>query len=440
MDNQLESTSSTITYPNQKLWPHQLQVLKDKTRFKVLVWHRRARKTSTAIEKIALEAHNPYLKNKVYWIVFPTYAEAKDAIWKDPNMLFRVIPRELIARQNEVELTLYLHSGSIICLKGADQPDTLRGAGPYGVIFDEFATMKYEAWGIVEPVLRASGGWAWFIGTPRGKNHLFKLYHRGQEDNPEWKSWLLKASTSGIIPPDQLAESRLSMSQSHYNQEWECDFLEGEGSVFRGVRDVCTAEAKPPQEGHLYVLGVDLAKTQDYTVIAVYDRKTNAQVYQARFNQIEWPFVKEKIKQTAKHFNNALVVLDATGLGDPIADDLLRGGVSVEPFKITEQTKKDIIEKLSIWIEQKRIKMLKIDDTLFEFDNFSYEIGPTGRIRYTAPEGYNDDIVIAHALAVWSMYPLGEGKQGKPASLIHQFYEGKLREYEQEGDINEMEW
>lgn len=434
METQLQSNSLEITYPHEGLMPHQYQALRDQTRFKVLIWHRRARKTSTALEKVALEAHNPLFKNKVYWIVYPTYGEAKDAVWKDPSMLQRVIPPELIARKNEPELTLYLHSGSIICLKGADDPDSLRGAGPYGVIFDEFATMKYETWGIVEPVLRANGGWAWFIGTPRGKNHLFDLYNRGCSGHREWKSWLLKASQSGIIPYQQLEESRKSMSMALFNQEWECEFLEGEGSVFRGVRQVCDAIPAKPEDGHNYVMGVDLAKVRDFTVITVYDRATNREVYQDRFQTFEWPFQKAKIKAVSDHYNRALIVIDATGIGDPIADDLIRASCPVEAFKITEQSKKDIIEKLSIWIEQKRIHILNNPDTLLEFDNFSYEIGPTGRIRYTAPEGYNDDIVISHALAVWSLYPLSKGVITRPKTAIQKAYEEAKVDYNEEDD------
>lgn len=430
------SESLTITYPSQDLMPHQKEVLKDKTRFKVLVWHRRARKTSTALEKVALEAFNPHIKNKVYWIVYPTYAEAKDAIWKDPNMLFRVIPKELVARQNEVELTLYLHGGSVICLKGADHPDTLRGAGPYGVIFDEFATMKYEAWGIVEPILRANGGWAWFIGTPKGKNHLYDLYNRGQGENLEWKSWLLKASNSGIINPFQLEEARKSMRQDLYNQEWECEFLEGAAQVFRGVAGVLTSIPEAPKQEHLYVIGADLAKVRDYTVLVVYDRKTNRQVFQDRFNTIEWPFQKKRIISIAKHYNNALVMLDATGLGDPIADDLIRAGVAIEPIKITEQIKKDLVEKLSIWIEQKKIKILPVDETRFELENFGYEIGPTGRIRYGAPEGYYDDIVMAHALAVWSLQPLIFSQPTEEMSLVRKAHLRQLGKLE---DTNEYD-
>ena len=56
--------------------------------------------------------------------------------------------------------------------------------------------------------------------------------------------------------------------------------------------------------------------------------------------------------------------------------------------------------------KQKRIKILNIEESLNEFDNFNYEIGPTGVIRYGAPVGFNDDIVISHALAVSSLQPL----------------------------------
>jgi len=321
-------------------------------------------------------------------------------------MLFNIIPAQLVAKTNESELVVFFKNGSLYQLKGADDPDALRGAGPMGMIFDEFDTMKAEAWGVMEPVIRANGGWCWFIGTPKGKQNLYKFYHRGQKDSKEWSSYLLRASESGIIPPDQLEAAKESMSQSLYNQEFQCEFLEGEGKVFRNVRAVCVSTPRAPDPRHSYVMGVDLAKVQDYTVIAVYDRNLNEQVYQDRFKTLEWPFQKRRIKAISAQYNNALTVIDATGLGDPVADDLARDNVPVEPFKITETSKKELVEKLSIYIEQQAIKMINMEETLMEFDNFGYEIGPTGKIRYGAPEGFNDDIVIAHALAVSSLQSL----------------------------------
>lgn len=343
-----------------------------------------------------------HLRIGVYWHIFPTYGEAKDAIWRDPNMLFKIIPKELIASVNQTELVVYLKCGSIYQLKGSDQPDALRGPNPFGVIFDEFDTQKPEAWTVIEPILRANGGWAWFIGTPRGKQQLYDFYNRGKSGHKEWGSWLLKASQSGIIDAEQLAESRKSMTEALYDQEWECEFLESAGSVFRGVRDIMILkEPKRPERGRLYLMGVDLAKVQDWTVVRVYDRETNELVFKDRWQSLEWPYQKKKIAVIAKHYNSAMCILDATGIGDPIADDLARAGVGVVPFKITQQSKKDMIEKLSLWIEQKLFKMMYDDEAALEYDNFSYTLGPSGQAKYGARSGYHDDIPMADALAVW---------------------------------------
>lgn len=424
------------------MYPHQIELLKDPHRFKTIIWHRRARKTTTALEKLLIEAHNPNIKNKVYWMVFPTYGEAKDAVWTDPSMLFRIIPRELIAKTNESELTVYFKSGSILMLKGADKPERLLGAGPYGVVLDEFAEMKYETWTrIVEPILRANGGWCWFVGTPKGKNHLYQLYLRGLEGHLEWKSWLLKASESGVIPLDQLEASIESMPQSLYNQEWECNFLEGEGSVFRNVKQVATAKIAKPIPNHIYVIGADLARVRDYTVLTVFDRENNNQVFQDRFQTLDWAFQTKRIKALSERYNNAMVVVDATGLGDAIVDTLARLSIPVEPYRISEPSKKELIEKLSIWIDQKRLKILPIEDSINELEAFSYEIGPTGRIRYSAPEGYHDDIVISLALAVYFLNPKSTDKvESNEESILHQ---SKMAAYMNRGeavDISELDW
>lgn len=357
-------------------------------------------------------------------------------------MLFRIIRPELIERQNEIELTLYLKCGSIIILKGADEPDTLRGNDPYGIIFDEFDTMKYEAWGILEPVIRANGGWAWFIGTFKGKRHLWQLLQKGNGSNPEWKSWLLKASTSGVIPKEQLEEAKNSMSQALFNQEFECEPLEGEGAVFKGVRDVMISQPQGPQENHYYSIGVDLAKTQDYTVISVFDRMGNVQIYRDRFRGYDWRYVKTKIKSISDHYNKGQVTIDSTGVGDPIYEDLAHAKVNVVSFKFTETSKADLITKLSLWIEQKRVWLINQEEAKYEYDNYSYTLGPTGKVRYGAPEGFHDDIVTADALGVWDLQAQYRDETDKPKTLIQQFYEEKKKDYISEGDDSryEAEW
>ena len=348
------------------------------------------------------------LRPGIYWHVFPTYGEGKDTAWRDPHMLFDIIPEQLIARKNESELIVYFKNGSIYQIKGADQPDRLRGPNPYGVVLDEFDTMKFEAWtDIIEPIIRINQGWVWFVGTYKGKLKLYEFQQRGSKISnfDEWKSWVLSAKDSGIMNPLELEKARQSMPAAKFNQELLCIPMEAEGSVFRHVREAAIATPEKPKAEHLYVMGLDLAKVQDFTVISIWDRSTNAQVYQDRFQTLEWPFQKKRIYEVAKYYNNALISADGTGIGDPIVDDLSRMGLAVEPVHITEPIKKEMIEKLSLSIETRRISLIPLQESLFEYDNFAYEIGMSGRIKYGARDGFHDDIVLSHALAVYHLLP-----------------------------------
>lgn len=372
------------------------------------------------------------LRPGIYWHVFPTYSEGKDTAWRDPHMLFDILPQNLITKKNDSECIAYLKNGSIYQIKGANEPDRLRGPNPYGVVLDEFDTMKFETWSeIVEPILRINNGWAWFVGTYKGKLKLYEFQQRGLDHSnfKEWKSWELRADRSGIVTKEQLEEARLSMPQTLFNQELLCIPMESEGSVFRNVRAIANAIPQSPNPAHIYVMGVDLAKVQDFTVITVYDRANNSQVYQDRFQTLEWPFQKKRIQAIAKHYNNALIIMDATGIGDPIVDDLLRAGLAIEPIKITNEIKKELIEKLSIWIEQKKMSFIPFKETLLEFDNFSYEVQRNGRVFYQARQGFHDDIVISHALSVYGLQPVIPLAQTDSDNLIRNQYLKGLRNY-----------
>lgn len=368
------------------------------------------------------------LRQGVYWHVFPTYAEAKDAVWRDPNMLFSIIPDEIISKRNEQELVVYFKNGSILQLKGADKPERLLGSGPVGVVLDEFATMKYETWErVVEPIVRANDGWVWFIGTPKGKNHLYDLYIRGKQGHKEWFSNRLRASTSGIYTDEQLKNAKEGMSEDLFNQELETKFLEGVGTVFRNIENVMNAEAQSPIVGRHYVLGLDLAKVTDWTVITVYDRTTNQQVYQERFQKFDWTFQVKKIKQVVLHYNRAIVCMDATGVGDPIADELLRNNLPVIPVKFTERVKREMVEKVQLWVDKQAFQMLPIEETQLEFENFGYDIGPTGKITYRGKHGFHDDIVMAHALAIRELNPFSKMIKSKEPNLIQRHLQNMIR-------------
>lgn len=229
----------------------------------------------------------------------------------------------------------------------------------------------------------------------------------------------------------------MDMPERVVRQEIYAEFLDDTGVVFRGTTAIATAERKTPITGHIYVIGCDLAKVQDYTVLTVYDRSNNNQVWQERFNKLEWPFQKTKIKALSSYYNNALVSIDSTGLGEPIFEDLQRSGVPIEPYKFTNESKKELIEKLVIWIEQQKLRMLNLPETISEFNNFTYDISSSGKVRYEAPQGFHDDIVISHALAIWQLQPVLEPEKAETPTLLQEHYRKAGENYGREEEYPE---
>jgi hypothetical protein len=316
---------------------------------------------------------------------------------------------------------------SYIDFRSADRPENIEGFGYDKVFLNEAGIILNNPYlwdNAIRPMLWEYKPQTVIGGTPKGKNQFYELSLRGQDPNqPEYQFFHYTSFDNPYLDHDALAEDMRSMPEMVVKQEVYAEFLEDTGVVFRGVRAIANAKPEKPKNGHMYVIGVDIAKVQDFTVLAVYDRKTNKQVYQARFNKLEWPFQKKKIIEISRYYNNALVILDATGIGDPIADDLTRAGVPIEPYKLTNPSKKELIEKLAIWIEQQKIEIINNAETLAEFNAFTYDISNSGRIMYNAPVGFHDDIVIAHGLAVWSLQPIYAVKKSEPVPLIRQEYQ-----------------
>lgn len=391
-----------IELPYNFTWrKYQANIWNDKRPNKVLVIHRRAGKTSLALNKLIVEAiQNP---NKVYYYICPTQRQAKEVVWKAPEMINKYLPMEAVEKKNEVELTIYFKNGAQISVRGADNPDSLRGVNPYGVIIDEYAQTKSELYDeILMPILKANGGWVWLVGTPKGKNDFYSKYVRAQH-LPNWQVVRLKATESEVLTNEMLEEAKKDMTEKAYSQEFECEFLEGAGNIFRRITENAVTRGAEAVHGGMYQMGVDLARHQDFTVISVIDAKTHKQVYLDRFNQIDWNLQMSRIEAIARRYNNAHINIDSTGVGDPIALELKQRGLDVEAFTFTNQVKNALIQNLALLLEQDKIKIIPDEEQLRELQNYTFETTAHGNIRYGAPDGQHDDIVTALALSVYRL-------------------------------------
>lgn len=339
----------------------------------------------------------------VWWIA-PTYSQSKMAY----RMLLtaaRAGGARAIASASESELRVEFVNGQAFEFKSGEKPENLRGAGLKRVILDEAARLRPEVWKeVVRPAVSDTKGRVLFLTTPKGKNWFYELWLRGLPgEDPEFRSWKFPTWDNPKVPPEDIAHARASLPADVFAQEYAADFLDNAAGVFRRIREAIKAERSEPDPAREYFAGLDLARLTDFTVLTILN-DAGEQVFFDRYNLLDWAVQKKRIIHDVNRYQ-ARLLMDSTGIGDPIFDDLSRADLVVEGYKFTQESKKALIEGLMMGFEQARLRILDEAAQTSELEIFEYEIGKTGKVHYSAPEGYHDDCVIALALAFWPLRP-----------------------------------
>ncbi len=201
---------------------------------------RRAGKDITAWNLIIREALR---KVGVYWYLLPTYSQARKVIWdsidNDGRSFLSYIPEEVIESKNDQQMKIRLKNGSLIQLIGSENYDTLVGTNARGCVFSEYALQDPRAYQFLRPVLTAIDGWAVFLSTPRGKNHLWELWNIAQ-NSPDWFAYKMTVADTGHISLHDIEREKASgeMSEDLIQQEYFCSFEMGvEGAYYSKYLD-----------------------------------------------------------------------------------------------------------------------------------------------------------------------------------------------------------
>ena len=379
--------------------PGQKRLRKSNARFRVAVMGRRWGKTTFAAHELAEAALE---KEGVYWWVGPDY-EAVDKGWW---ILMSALPKELISKQRGGKPKIIeFENGSRIYFRTASNPNSLRGEGLSGLVMDEAAQIGSEAWDyVLKPSLVDHKGWALFIGTPYGRQSWFnELYRHGLSEDEEWSDWEsfhAPSTENPFLDKNEINKIKKQLSDDVFRQEFEAEFLEEVSGVFRNINECVMGDYAEPEFGKKCVMGVDLAKHEDYTVISVLNYSGHL-VFFDRFNKLDYTFQKARIISTARRYD-AQVLIDATGVGDPIFDDL-RHSIRVLPYRFTNKSKQELIMNLSLGMDKRVITFPHETQLITELEKFGYQISKHGNIIYAGTAGFHDDCVISLALAFWQL-------------------------------------
>ena len=369
-----------IELPNPHI--NQQRILDSQSRFRVVMAGRRFGKSELSQIEIIINS----LQGKKVAYITPTYQLARVFF----DQLIKVVPFE----SNKSELSIkFPNDGSVSFFTG-ERLDNLRGRKFDLVVIDEasFIPNLEDGWlNSIRPTLTDYKGRALFISTPRGKNFFYSLYLKSGE--PDWESFKFTTYDNPHIDKTEIDDARLQLPEVVFEQEYMANPAENAANPFGSmyIRQ-CTFEVsnEPP-----IAFGIDLAKSVDFTVIIGLDR--NGSVCHFDRFQKDW----RQTKQVINNLPRVPILMDSTGVGDPIFEDLQRDGLNVQGYKFTSTSKQQLMEGLASAIQQRKITFPQGKITE-ELEVFEYQYTSFG-VKYSAPQGFHDDCVMSLGLA-WHHY------------------------------------
>lgn len=311
-----------------------------------------------------------------------------------------------------------------ILFLSADRPQAILGFGFMGIVVDETAQISANVWTTyIRPTLSDHMGWATLISTPRGRNWFFDMFTRGTAGEAGYASFTFPSNSNPYFPAEEWEEARRTLPSDVFRQEYMAEFLEDSAGVFRGIERCLVDETR--QVGRP-VIGIDLAKHNDYTVLVAMDGQTGDVLNVDRFNLLDWPVQKRRIRDFCLKWGGT-AWMEVNNMGDAIYDDLKTEIPDLRAWITTNATKTQAIQTLSVDIEQERIhwprKYAWLTD---ELKRFEFKFSARGTMIYGAPEGYHDDGVMGLSIANVNRPHNGRG-QGMPVLFGEEWPSGAIR-------------
>jgi len=387
---------STAALKLPEPYEKQYEAIADPARIVVIEASTKSGKTAGCLMWLLQHAWNDG-GDRTYWWVAPIYAQAKSiGFVRMKALLAQADPNKRIWTSHESELWIELWNGSKMWFKGADNPDSLYGEDVHAAVIDEATRCREEAWIAIRSTLTHTRGPIRIIGNVKGRrNWAYQLARKAEGGEPDMAYHKLTAHDAvdaGVLDKEEVESARRILPEHVFRELYLAEPSDDGANPF-GIQaiDCCIQELseQPP-----VCFGVDLAKSIDYTAVVGLDDEGRVSVCE-RWHGTDW---KTTVARITEMVGDELALVDSTGLGDPVVEQLQQELPQIEGFKFTAPSKQQLMEGLAQAISRGDVGFP--DNWLrTELDIFEYEHTRTG-VRYTAPAGSHDDGVCALALAV----------------------------------------
>lgn len=370
-------------------------------------------------------------RNRHTYIVAPSLDQARiiynEVVWQFENTALRVLVK---GRPVDFPFPkLALVNGSFCHGRGANSPKYLRGKPVHLLIEDESAFFKDGIHtGTIEPMFTVTSNMDYTgiirISTPFGDGDFSEgvkaakleqelAAQEGRAAEMKYLHFTCWDNPYANKPRLERLRNRVGEDSLLWRTEYLAESVGSELAVF-APKDIKWAyEAYPhvteygsvqypypPELGHYYAQGVDLANRQDYFVATMLDstKSLAVQVKHDREQRLGYGYYKGVVRSNHYRYNRAATLIDATSLGESVVEDL--SDIRAEGYKFTGTAAKyDLVQGLARALQENRVAVPYVKELVSELYNFQYDMTPGKTLKMEAKKGH-DDYVMSLALAV----------------------------------------
>lgn len=386
-------SNSILQYDRPYLYPKQHDAIFTRKRWSCVEASTKSGKTVASIAWIVEGALGDAPGDHSWWVA-PVSDQAQIAF---KRIKAHLTPGSFTSRESPVP-TINLINGADISFRSADNPDSLYGEDVKRAVLDEASRQREDAWHAVRSTLTATRGPAIMIGNVKGRRNWFYEFCRriesGKEPNGHYaKITWRDAVEANVLDLDEIDDARRNLPENVFKELYEAEASDDSGNPFGEdhiYKCVAGLSNLPP-----VAYGLDLAKKKDYLVLIGLDEGGRT-CHFSRWQGVSW---RESIRRIHDIVGEDIPCLyDSTGIGDPVGEELQADGHgNFRGYNFTAASKQRLMEGLAVSIQGHEITFPDgpIKNELLTFE---YDLTRTG-VRYSAPEGYNDDCVCGLALA-----------------------------------------
>jgi hypothetical protein len=238
--------------------------------------------------------------------------------------------------------SLELENGSKISANSTSS-SAVRG-GSYNVIFlDEFAFIPNhiadDFFASVYPTISSGqSSKVIIVSTPRGMNHFYRMWHDAEKGKNEYVPTDVHWSEVPGRDDAWKEQTIANTSEQQFKVEFECEFLGSVGTLVNPAKLKSLVYNDPikrhnsldiyenPIEDHNYLITVDVARGigNDYSAFVIFDITEFPYriVGKYRNNEIKPMLYPSIIKDVAKAYNGAYLLVEVNDIGDQVANIL----------------------------------------------------------------------------------------------------------------------